>query len=228
MAQKTTWENEYRNPQLLTKGDEPQKDTLRFFKFLKKEEGLNLENLNILDLGSGTGRNANYLASLGNKVVGLEIAPTAIELAKARAKEKGLLVDYQTGDIGSKYSFKDSFFDLVLDITSSNSLNEKERLVYLGEVNRVLKKGGYFFVRALCKDGDKNAKALLKKSPFEEKDTYLNQEMGLKERVFAKDDLVGLYSQYFKIIKLLKKTSYTKFKNQSYKRNFWLAYLKKT
>ncbi len=228
MSQEIAWENEYQNPQLLTKGDKPQNDVLRFFKFLKKQEGLVLENLNVLDLGSGTGRNANYLAGLGNKVKGLEISKTAIELAKARAKEAGLLVDYRLGDIGSKYDFSDDFFDLVLDITSSNSLNEKERDIYLSEVNRVLKKGGYFFVRALCKDGDKNVKALFEKSPAREKDTYFIQELGLQERVFSREDLIDFYSQYFQIIKLLKKTSYTRFKNQSYKRNFWLVYLKKS
>jgi hypothetical protein len=30
------WEKEYNNPLLLTKNDGPQKDTLRFLKFLKK------------------------------------------------------------------------------------------------------------------------------------------------------------------------------------------------
>ncbi len=227
MSQELVWEKEYRNPQLLTKGDKPQKDVLRFFKFLKKEAGLVLENLDVLDLGSGTGRNANYLAQLGNRVVGMETAPTALALAKTRAQEKGLAVDYLLRDIGAKYPFSDSFFDLALDITSSNSLNEEERKIYLNEVNRVLKTGGYFFVKTLCKEGDRNAKILLKKSPTEEKDIYFNQALGLRERVFAREDLIKLYSQHFQILRLLKKTSYTRFKNQSYKRNFWLAYLKK-
>ncbi|MFH0740169.1 MAG: class I SAM-dependent methyltransferase [bacterium] len=227
MAQEIAWENEYRNPQLLSKGDKPQNDVLRFFKFLKKEKGLILKNLNVLDLGSGTGRNANYLAGLGNKVKGLEISSTALELAKDRARETGVEVDYQLGDIGAQYPFSNDFFDLVLDITSSNSLNEKERDIYLSEVNRVLKKGGYFFARALCKEGDKNAKALLEKSPTREKDTYFIQELGLRERVFSREDLTDFYSQYFKVVRILKKTSYTRFKNQSYKRNFWLAYLQR-
>ena len=63
---------------------------------------------------------------------------------------------------------------MILDITSSNSLNAKEREIYLSEVNRVLKKNGHFFVRALCKDGDKNAQSLLKKSPGKDYDTYMS------------------------------------------------------
>ena len=227
MPQGSVWENEYQNPQLITKDDEPQKDILRFFRFLKKEEGVELENLAVLDLGSGTGRNANYLAKLGNKVIGLEISPTAINLAKSRAKSIKIEVNYQLHDIGSEYPFNNETFDLVLDVTSSNSLNGKERDIYLSEVLRVLKKGGYFFVKGLCKDGDKNAKALIKKNPGQELDTYINEDMNLIERVFTQQDFISLYSKYFKIIKLLKKTNYTRFKEQSYKRNFWLAYMKK-
>lgn len=227
MPQDIAWENEYQNPQLITKEDRPQKDVLRFFKFLKKVGGIELKNLTILDLGSGTGRNANYLAELGNKVIGLEISPTAINLAESRAKEMNIKVEYLLHDIGSVYPFGNETFDLALDVTSSNSLNSKEREIYLSEVFRVLKKGGYFFVKGLCKEGDKNAKALIKINPGLEPDSYINEDMNLIERVFTQQDFVNLYSKYFKIIKLLKKTNYTRFRGQSYKRNFWLAYMKK-
>jgi uncharacterized protein with ParB-like and HNH nuclease domain len=50
--------------------------------------------------------------------------------------------------------------------------------------------------------------------------------MGLTERVFGEQDFQNLYSKYFYIIRLEKKTSYTRFKNQSYKRNFWIAYMR--
>lgn len=227
MPQKIAWENEYKNPQLITKDDKPQKGVLRFFKFLRKEEGIELKNLTILDLGCGTGRNANYLANLGHQVIGLEISPTAIDLAESRAKRMGVEVDYRLHDIGSEYPFANETFDLVLDITSSNSLNKKERDIYLSEVYRVLKKNGYFFVKGLSKDGDKNAKVLLEKNPGPQPDTYIIKDMNLIERAFTQRDFINLYSKYFKIIKLLKKTNYTKFKGQSYKRNFWLAYMKK-
>lgn len=36
--QGNTWEKEYRNPLLVTKNEGPQADTLRFLKFLKKEQ----------------------------------------------------------------------------------------------------------------------------------------------------------------------------------------------
>ncbi len=221
------WDREYRNPKLVTKKEEPQNDTLRFFKFLKKERKYRLEDRNILDLGCGTGRNSNYLADLSNKVTGIEISKTAIDLAKKRAKELGVDVDYKLGDIGTNYDIASDSIDVILDVTSSNSLNEKSREIYLSEMNRVLKREGYIFIRALCKDGNKNVKNLLKNSPGREYDTYIIKEIGLTERVFSRDDFVKTYSKYFKILHLEKKTSYTTFDNRVYKRDYWLAYMQK-
>ncbi len=221
------WENEYKNPKLVSKGEGPQADTLRFLKFLKKEQKYKVEGIKILDLGSGTGRNANYLAELGNDVIGIEISKTALTLAKDRARELGVNVDYRLGDIGAEYEIADSSIDVILDVTSSNSLNEKGRAVYLAECARVLK-NGYIFVRALCKDGNKNVKNLLKMSPGLEYDTYIVRELGLTERVFSKEDFIKMYSKYFKILSLTKKTSYSTMDGRIYKRDYWLAYMQKS
>ena len=225
--QGNTWEREYKNPKLVTKNDGPQADTLRFLKFLKKEQKYKVEDRSILDLGCGTGRNANYLAERGNNVIGIEISKTALSLAKDRAQDLGVNVDYRLGDIGEKYDIEDDSIDIIIDVTSSNSLNDVGREIYLSEVNRVLKNDGYFFVRALCKDGNQNVKNLLKTSPGKEYDTYIIKEIGLTERVFSREDFTKTYSKYFKILNLEKKTSYTTFNGRIYKRDYWLAYLTK-
>ena len=225
--QGNTWDKEYKNPKLVTKNDGPQADTLRFLKFLKKEQKFRVEDRVILDLGCGTGRNANYLADLGNKVIGIEISRTALSLAKTRALEMGVSVDYRLGDIGEKYDIPENSVDVVLDITSSNSLNEKGREIYLSEIARVLKKDGYFFVRALCKDGNQNVKNLLKQNPGREYDTYILKDIGLTERVFSREDFTKMYSKYFKILSLEKKTGYTTMNDRIYKRDYFLAYMQK-
>ncbi len=227
MHQGDVWDREYRNPKLVTKNEGPNADTLRFLKFLKKDQKYKVEDRYILDLGCGTGRNSNYLAENGNKVIGIEISKNAITLAKNRAQEKGLAVDYRLGDIGKSYEIEDSTIDIVLDVTSSNSLNEASREIYLRESYRVLKNKGYMFVRALCKDGNKNVKNLLKDSPGKEYDTYTIKEIGLTERVFSREDFIKMYSKYFKILKLEKKTSYATFNNRIYKRDYWIGYLQK-
>ena len=102
-----------------------------------------------------------------------------------------------------------------------------ERKVYLAETYRVLKPEGYFFVKALCKDGDQNAKNLLKQFSGTEKDTYVMPKTEIVERVWSKEDFVTTYKKYFKILHLEKKTNYSRMNNRSYKRNFWIAYMQK-
>ncbi len=227
MHQGSAWDREYKNPKLVTKNDGPQADILRFLKFLKKEQKYKVEDKVVLDLGCGTGRNSNYLAENSNEVIGIEISKTALSIAKERAQDLGLKVDYRLGDIGEHYDIPEVTIDVVLDVTSSNSLDEEGREIYLNEVNRVMKKGGYFFVRALAKDGNKNVKNLLKQSPGKEYNTYVMPEIGLTERVFGKEDFIKMYGKYFKILNLEKKTGYTTFNDRIYKRDYWLAYLQK-
>lgn len=226
MAQYEAWEKEYRNSKLLTKEDKPQKDIVKMIKFLEKENGFEFENSSVLDLGCGTGRNSNYLAEKGAKVTGVEISDTALKIAKENSAKRKLGITYLKQDIGSILPFPNESFDLLFDVISSNSLGEKEREIFLSETSRILKPGGYFIVKALCKEGDSNAKNLLKIAPTVEKDTYFMKDLNLRERVFSREDFIEMYSKYFKILKLDKKTSYSKMNNRSYKRNFWIAVLK--
>lgn len=226
MAQASAWEREYQSPQFITKGSKPQKDALRFFKYCRKELGVDLGKVTVLDLGCGIGRNANYLADkYGAKVIGYDISKSAIRDAKKQAQELGVKASFEVRNIGDKYPLKTDSIGIVLDITSSNALTEKERCVYLQEVGRVLKPDGIMFVRALCKDGDKNARELLKNSPGKEEGTYINKDLNLTERVFSKDEIINLYSRKFEILKISKKSGYQRIKNRLFKRSYWVVYL---
>lgn len=219
------WNKEYgKNSKLLTLNKKPQAFVKRLFKFLKME-GVDFSGFNILDLGTGTGRNLVYFSQFGVSGVGIDISDVAIGSAKEICNDNKNIKFY-VGNIGKPLDLEAESFDLVLDATSSNALNEKERVVYVGEVNRVLKRGGYFFVRSLCKDGDKNAKKLIKNFPGKEKDTYIMPEVGLVERVFSREDFIKTYSQ-FEIIELKKDSGYSKIGKQSYKRNFWICIFRK-
>ncbi len=227
--QEDIWEHEYRTPQLITLGVEAITAVKDFTRWLRKDQKVNLAGTKILDLGCGNGKNSIYIAdqAMNTEVFGIDISKTAVEHATKLALENNVNAHFSHGSIGTKLPFADSFFDIALDVTSSNSLNEAEREMYLKETHRVLKPGGYFFVRALCKDADENAKHLLKTNPGKEKDTYVMPELGLTERVFSKEDFVATYSPLFNLLYIEKETHYTKFKDRSYKRNFWVAYFQK-
>ncbi|MFZ2522568.1 MAG: class I SAM-dependent methyltransferase [Minisyncoccia bacterium] len=230
MSQEKEWDREYKRSKLLTLENKPQADVVRFVRWLRKTEKVDLEHKSVLDLGSGTGRNSFYFAELGSKVVGFEISQTAITIAKENFKKiDGLSYDisYDKKNIGERFYVVDESVDIVLDVTSSNSLNENEREVCLSETSRVLRSQGYFFVKAMCKDGDLNAKHLLKTCPGQEKDTYILPDLGVTERVWSREDFIKTYDKYFKILYLEKKSSYSKMNNRSYKRNFWICYMEK-
>ena len=220
--QENVWEREYRNPKLVTLGTEATSAIKDFARYVRKERKVELDNLKILDLGCGTGKNSIYIAEQGlsNEVVGIDISETALEYAR-KAYPAGNFIKLS---IGNTLPFGDTSFDIIIDSTSSNSLSEKERAMYLSEIARLLKPSGHLFVRALCKDGDKNAQTLIKEFPGPEKDTYIMPELGLTERVFSKEDFIALYSPFFTLLHLDKQTHYTKFQDKSYKRNFWLSY----
>lgn len=247
--QKAAWEKEYLNPRLVTGSHEPQTSVKDFLRWLRREQKLPLENIRAVDLGCGNGKNSNYIAGLdfGNSVVGIDISETALKQARFRAHELAeqekigaAQTSFENRNLGETLPYADHSFDIALDVTSSNSLSEKERAVYVSEVHRILKIGGYFFVRALCKDGDKNAAALLASNPGRERDTYMLPEISVTERVFTREDFIATYANggmhggtvspahpHFEILHLEKETHYTKFAGRSYKRNFWVAYLKK-
>jgi ubiquinone/menaquinone biosynthesis C-methylase UbiE len=227
MAQSNEWEKEYNNKLLVTGSSEPQNDFKRFYKYLRKIEKIEINGLRVLDLGSGTGKNSIFLAERGAKTVGLEISKTAINTAKERAKESEVDSVFIQKSFGETLPFENNSFDLILDVMSSNSLNENERAIYLNESFRVLSPNGYFFVRLLALDGDKHAETLLKTNSGKEQGTYRLPQVNITERVLSKDEFVKYYSPFFNIIKLEKRSGYAHVNDRIFKRQYWIGYLKK-
>jgi SAM-dependent methyltransferase len=52
----------------------------------------------VLDAGCGTGENALYLASLGLSVLGVDVAETALAIARAKAGARGIEVEFAAAD----------------------------------------------------------------------------------------------------------------------------------
>ncbi len=219
------WEKEYNNPKFLTLGTEALSVVKDFFKDLRRKQKVDMTDFTVLDLGCGNGKNLIYAVENFCKAgIGYDISKTAID--QARKLSDGLNISYEVRSIGEKFPLENNSVDIVLDVTSSNSLNEAEREIYLQEISRVVKPEGFIFVRALCLDGDKNARQLIKEFPGSEKDTYVLPDVGVTERVFSKEDFVKTYEHYFEIFFLEKAEGYQKWGNQSYKRNYWIVYAK--
>lgn len=230
--QEAAWEREYRKPVMLSRKNVPHADVVRFMRDLKKAarrkgEPLDITEWNVLDLGSGTGRNSFYFAEQGAKVTGFEFSDAALAIAKKFARHAELPITYAKQDIGEAYPLLDGTFDLALDVTSSNSLNASERATYLKETHRVLKSGGHLFVRALSKEGDEHAKYLVKNASGGEEDTYVHPDLGVVEKVFTQASFREAYEPYFMVESLVRVHHYAMVAGRRYRRAYWLAHLTK-
>ena len=99
----------------------------------------------ILDAGCGTGENALYFASLGQKVTGIDFLEEPIKRAKKKAAERGLSATFLVKDA---LTFKDwsERFDNVIDSGLFHVFNDEDRKKYVGGLATVLKSGGRLFL----------------------------------------------------------------------------------
>jgi SAM-dependent methyltransferase len=102
----------------------------------------------VLDLGFGDGRNMPLLSNLGMQVFGVEISQEICDLAQARMKSLGIKVDLKVGR-NHALPYPDDFFDTVLACHSCYYIDPGTRFDdNLGEIARVLKRGGTFVFSA--------------------------------------------------------------------------------
>lgn len=225
MQQQHAWNKEYKEQVFLSNSDVPQLDVRKFWKWARKQ-GLDSTQIRVLDLGSGTGKNAIYFSGLGADVTAIEFAPEAMRIAKDNANNAGEKITFIQGSIGTDWPVPAGSFDIVLDVLASNSLSVTERQKYLSELIRVLKPGGIAFVKIPALEGDKHAERLLKDFPADEPNTYLMPQTGIVEHVASREELNEIYEGLM-LQKVERKASYTIFNGKPYRRQFWVIYLQK-
>ena len=96
----------------------------------------------ILDSGCGTGENAFFFASRGNKVIGIDFLEEPITIAKRKASERGV-----TFLVMDALTLKDwtERFDNVIDSGLFHVFGDDDRRRYVEGLATVLKPGGRFF-----------------------------------------------------------------------------------
>jgi SAM-dependent methyltransferase len=101
-----------------------------------------------IDLGTGPGHDAIYLTQKKFKVLAVDIAPAAIELARANAKKAGVgvAIDYRVQDV-LKLSSPAGTATFVNDRGCFHVLAPDHRQTYVDRVHGVLAPGGLLFLR---------------------------------------------------------------------------------
>lgn len=100
-------------------------------------------NINILDIGGGTGKWSIKLATLGYHVICADISPAMLDVAKIKIEKLNLSekIQLKQSDIRDMKEFNDDYFDLVLALgdTISYALDDT---IAVSELYRVTKFGG--------------------------------------------------------------------------------------
>ncbi|MGY5862321.1 MAG: class I SAM-dependent methyltransferase, partial [Candidatus Thorarchaeota archaeon] len=105
-------------------------------------ETLSLEpGMELLDIACGAGDHCIEFAKRELKVTGFDISKRLIEVAKERAKEDGIEVDFLIGDM-RKMDFSNRFQGAVLLSHSFGFFNHEENMKVLKRAHSALAKGG--------------------------------------------------------------------------------------
>ena len=97
--------------------------------------------------GVRTGENALFLAGRGHEVWGVDSASKAIEIARRKAKERGLTATFLVKDTLNLHEIGRTF-DTVIDSGLFHTLSDPDRLRFVWNVAKVLKPGGTYFMLA--------------------------------------------------------------------------------
>ncbi len=101
----------------------------------------------VLDVGCGTGEHALMAASVGNEAVGVDASPLAIELAEAKATERGVKARFVVADALRLIDLGERF-DTVLDCGLFHVFDDGDRERYVGSLADVVPPGGRYHM--LC------------------------------------------------------------------------------
>jgi ubiquinone/menaquinone biosynthesis C-methylase UbiE len=90
----------------------------------------------VLDVGCGTGENALHIASLGLPVLGVDVAETALAMARQKADDRGIKAEFALADAFhlERLSRK---FDTVLDSGMFHTCDSDERTRYVASLASV-------------------------------------------------------------------------------------------
>jgi SAM-dependent methyltransferase len=101
----------------------------------------------ILDVGCGTGDNALYFGSRGQKVTGIDFLAEPINRAKQKATERGVTATFMVKDALTLKDWSERF-DSVIDSGLFHVFSDDDRRRYVEGLATVLKPGGRLFL--LC------------------------------------------------------------------------------
>jgi SAM-dependent methyltransferase len=106
----------------------------------------------VLDAGCGTGDNTLHVASLGLPVLGVDVAGTALAVAREKAAERGIEVEFAVAD-ALRLERLGRRFETVLDCGLFHTFDGDERPGYAASLASVTEHGGTLHVLCFSDEG---------------------------------------------------------------------------
>jgi SAM-dependent methyltransferase len=106
----------------------------------------------VLDAGCGTGENALHIASLGLSVLGVDVAETALAIARAKADDRRIEVAFAEVD-ALQLERLGRRFATVLDCGLFHSFDGDERPGYVASLASVTERDGTLYVLCFSDEG---------------------------------------------------------------------------
>lgn len=126
--------------------DKPDENLVRYV------EQLEISVNRVLELGSGPGRNALYLAEHGSQVDAVDLAKTSVDWANERARERQLNVSFRQGNL-FELPFEQGSYDFVYDSGCFHHIAPHRRHDYIRVVSDALRPGGCFALTCFVEGG---------------------------------------------------------------------------
>jgi ubiquinone/menaquinone biosynthesis C-methylase UbiE len=133
------WEFNYPSPELIA---------LVAAKVLRR-------NARVLDIGSGGGTDAIFMAKCGFDVTGIDISAAAIKIAEKRLKKAHVEVNWLRGSI-LELPISNGTIDFITDRGLFHLIDDHDRAKYASEFFRMLRKGGQALIRGKSEETANN------------------------------------------------------------------------
>ena len=145
-----------------------------------------------VDFGCGAGNYAVWLAEQGFRVTGIDISPTAIELASKLARERGVDCRFLDGDLTSGQAGYEESFDFGFDWEVLHHVFPAKRAEFVGNVHRMLRPGAKHLSVCFSEDDP----------DFGCKGKYRRTPLGTTLYLSSQDEIEALFSPRFRFLEL--------------------------
>lgn len=152
-----------------------------------------------LDLCCGAGTNCIYLAKKGFKVTATDISSIALQYAYERIKKENLIINLIRSSFVN-LSFCSEIFDLIFDMGCFHHVAIEDRISFIEGVSQVTKRNGYYLL------------------------TCFSEKNGPSWNHFTENQLIEIFSPFFKIVKIM---HYSSLEGDNVIRYFYTILMKK-